>query len=375
MSASSTDINSDPRLDWIRLNLIRGLGPRLRQVLLERFQSPAHILAATRQELESVPGIGSQLARSICESNNRCAAAAEIMSCQERGYDLLTPWDEGYPPLLGQIPDPPGLLYVHGKLCPADQLSIAIVGTRHASRYGLGVAKSLATGLAHAGYTVISGLARGIDTAAHEAALEAGGRTLAVLGSGLLNIYPSENRGLAEKISQSGAVISEHGLEHRPKASSFPQRNRIVTGLSLGVIVVEAAERSGALISARHAMEQNREVFAVPGRIDSRTSVGCHRLIRDGAKLVEHVDDVIEELGPLAEKTTDRQGRTVYHPAELQLNEQERQILEGIDDDVVTIDHVVARTGLPVSRVLSTLSVLETKRLVVRVSGTRIARA
>lgn len=362
------------RIDQLRLNMIPGLGPRLRRELLNRLGTPTAILSASYSQLTSVPGIGPVLARSISQSNNRVAAQAELQQCQRLGISILFDDQPGYPSLLREIPDPPGLLYCQGNLVAADSLAIAIVGTRHASRYGLGQAERLSGGLAHAGFTIVSGLARGIDTAAHQAALEAGGRTLAVLGSGLQQLYPPENQLLAEAISRRGAVLTESPLQRKPKGSSFPQRNRIVSGLSLGVIVIEAAGRSGALISARHAMEQNREVFALPGRVDSRTATGCHRLIRDGAKLIEHVDHVLEELGPLAEKTMDRQGMEIHHPAELQLNEQERQVLTSIDNEVTSIDLVVERSGLPVHRVLSTISVLEMKRLIHRVSGTQVSR-
>lgn len=361
-------------IDWLRLNLINGLGPRLRQQLFEVFDSPAEILNATESRLRQVPGIGPTLASAIVNSNNRVAAQNELRRCREMSIDLLFESETSYPTNLKEIPDPPGILYSRGKIIPADSIAIAIVGTRHASKYGIGQAENFATGLARAGFTIVSGLARGIDTVAHQAALDAGGRTIAVLGSSVTNLYPPENKRLAEDIAKSGAVISEAPLDSKPKGSSFPQRNRIVTGLSLGVIVVEAAARSGALISAHHAMEQNREVFAVPGRVDSRTSSGCHHLIRDGAKLVEHVDHVLEELGPLATKTLDVQGHTVHHPAELQLNEQERLILDAIDDDSTSIDHIVVKTEIPVHRVLATISVLEMKRLITRLSGTMVTR-
>ena len=224
------------------------------------------------------------------------------------------------------------------------------------------------------GITVVSGLARGIDASAHHGAMEAGGRTLAVLGGGHLRLYPPEHAKLAEQISNQGAVLSESLPESSPKTGSFPRRNRIVSGLSLGVIVVEAAERSGALISARLAMEQGREVFAVPGRIDSRMSRGCHRLLKDGAKLVESVDDVLEELGPLATPTRIDAETEIRHPAELKLSDQESLVLNAIKSDATEFDMIMEQTGLPAARVLSTISVLEMRRLVKRVSGTALVR-
>jgi DNA processing protein len=260
---------------------------------------------------------------------------------------------------------------------PSDGLAVAIVGTRHGSQYGLAQADRLAAGLARCGYTIVSGLARGIDAAAHRGALKAGGRTIAVLGSGVLSVYPPEHVSLAAEIAQHGAVISENPTRSPPLPGAFPQRNRIITGLSLGVIVVEASERSGALISARHAMEQGREVFALPGRVDSRTSRGCHRLIRDGAKLVETIDDVLEELGPLATPTpvaSDTASPPIRHPGELQLNEPEKAVLAAIDDEPIAIDTIIAASGLPVQNVLSTLSVLEMRRLIRRLGGNRVMR-
>ncbi|MCA9271067.1 MAG: DNA-processing protein DprA, partial [Planctomycetales bacterium] len=303
--------------------------------------------------------------------------ARELQLCQEHQLQLVVYGDPEYPQLLTEIPDAPPLLFARGRLAPQDGVAIAIVGSRHATGYGKTVAERLASGLARAGFTIVSGLARGIDAAAHRGALDAGGRTIAVLASGVLSIYPPEHDGLANEVASSGAVVSEHPPLAKPLAGTFPQRNRIITGLCLGVIVVEATQRSGALISARHAMEQNREVFAVPGRIDQRTSQGCHRLIRDGARLVESVDDVLEELGPLAEAAVVGEGdsqRTLRHPAELKLNDQERKVLDAIELAPTSIDRVAESSGLPIGRVLSTISVLEVRKLVARVSGSQVQR-
>ena len=320
-------------------------------------------------------GIGAKISRAISTARRELDVESELVRCREHNIAVIVEPDEGYPSRLKEIPDPPGVLFVRGNIVPADGLAVAIVGTRHATHYGLAQAERLAGGLSRAGYTIISGLARGIDAAAHRGALKAGGRTLAVLGSGVLNVYPPEHADLAAEITLRGAVLSENPPLSPPLAGAFPQRNRIVTGLSLGVIVVEAADRSGALISARHAMEQGRDVFAVPGRVDSRTSRGCHRLIRDGAKLVESVDDVLEELGPLATPTPREDGREVRHPAELQLNEPEQTVLGAVTDEPTSIDDLVVASGLAVHNVLSTISVLEMKRLIKRVSGNRVIRA
>lgn len=371
---SNTD-GSDTLDDLLRLSMIEGVGPIMRKKLLARFGSVADILSAPLAELRQIQGIGPKTAQAIASARSEIDVSAELAACSKAGYNLIGERDERYPKLLREIPDPPGLLFVHGELRQEDSLAIAIVGTRHATQYGLRQAERLATGLTRAGITIVSGLARGIDTAAHQAALAANGRTVAVLGSGLLNLYPPENAGLAAEIATHGAVISESPCNTPPLSGLFPQRNRVITGLSLGVIVVEAPLRSGALVSAQHAMEQGREVFAVPGRVDNRTSRGCHRLIRDGAKLVESVEDVLEELGPLANATPSRDGRLLRNPAELQLNVQEQAVLTVIQDSPTSIDEVVQRSGLPVNRVLATISVLEMRKLVRRISGNFVARA
>jgi DNA processing protein len=371
--SSATADDSDALRDTLRLCLVSGVGPRTRCALLERFGTTAAVLAASPDELRLVPGIGPRLCARIRE-----AAAIdvdqEITLCHRHGLDIILEGDTDYPAMLRTIPDPPGLLFRCGDTAPEDQLAVAVVGTRHASRYGLRQAERLAAGLARAGLTIVSGLARGIDAAAHRGALAAGGRTIAVLGSGLLNVYPPEHASLARRISQHGAVLSELPPRRQPMSGTFPQRNRLISGLALGVLVVEAAHRSGALISATHAAEQGREVFAVPGPVESRTSRGCHRLIRDGAKLVECVDDVLEELGPLCAPLRRDDGRTIHHPAELQLNEQERQVLDAIATEPTDLDQVALVTRLPIPRVLATISVLEIRRLIQRSGGNCVVR-
>jgi DNA processing protein len=359
------------------LALTPGIGPRLRKSLLDHFGSAAAVVNAAPSELRDVPGIGQKLSRSIVTSRTEVDVEGEIQDCRDNGVSILVESQAGYPESIRTIPDPPGVLFVRGEIRPTDAIAVAIVGTRHATQYGLAQAERLASGLVRCGYVIVSGLARGIDAAAHRGAIKAGGRTIAVLGSGVLNIYPPEHVSLAEEIVKHGALVGENPPRSPPLSGAFPQRNRIITGLSLGVIVVEASERSGALISARHAMEQGREVFALPGRVDSRASRGCHRLLRDGAKLVETVDDVLEELGPLATPTPiagDEDAAPVRHPAELNLNEPEKGVLAVISDEPQTIDDVIAASGLPVSNVLSTISVLEMRRMIRRVGGNRVMR-
>ncbi|HUE72742.1 MAG TPA: DNA-processing protein DprA [Pirellulaceae bacterium] len=365
---------SDELAAELRLCLTAGVGPLLRKALLERFGSASAAIAAAPSELAEVDGVGPKLCRALSAARREVNVEEELDICRQHGIAPLLASQADYPRLLKEIPDPPGVLFLRGQLLPTDAMAIAIVGTRHATQYGLAQAHRLAAGLSRAGLTIVSGLARGIDSAAHRGALSAGGRTIAILGGGVLNIYPPEHESLAREVIEHGAVISESPPRSPALGGTFPQRNRIITGMCLGVIVVEAAERSGALISARHAMEQGREVFAVPGRIDSRASHGCHRLIRDGAKLVQCVDDVLEELGPLVEAAPRDDGREIRHPAELQLNEIEQQVLEAIQSDPTSIDDVVVGSGLPVPRVLSTISALEMRRLIRRVSGNTVMR-
>ena len=358
----------------LRLALVSGVGPRTRRALLERFGSAEAVLEAAPSELRSVPGVGPKLTERIVAARREVDAEAEIALCREHGVTILVDTDDRYPAVLRQIHDPPGVLFVRGELEPPDGMAIGIVGTRHPTQYGLRQAERLSGSLARAGLTVVSGLARGIDGAAHRGALAAGGRSIAVLASGVLNVYPPEHAELAAEIAARGALVSEAPPRFEPLAGSFPQRNRIISGLSMGVVVVEAGEASGALITARHAMEQGREVFAVPGRIDDRSSRGCHRLIRDGAKLVQSPEDVLEELGPLFRPTPREDGQVVHHPAELLLNEMEQQVLAAIGGEATSIDAIVAATRLAVSQVLSTISVLEMRRVIRRLSGTNVAR-
>ena len=250
-------------IDTVRLSLVEGVGPRIRRRLLDRFGDAATVLAAAPSDLREVEGVGPKLTERIVRAGAEIDAEGQIAFCRCQGISILTELDAAYPRALREIPDPPGLLFVRGALKPSDALAIGIVGTRHGTYYGLRQAERLAASLARAGLTIISGLARGIDAAAHRGALDAGGRTLGILASGVMNIYPPEHDKLAEMVAANGALISEQPPRSTPLAGTFPQRNRIISGMSLGVIVVEAAERSGALITARHAMEQGRDVFAM----------------------------------------------------------------------------------------------------------------
>jgi DNA processing protein len=365
---------SDELINSVRLALVSGVGPRHRRDLLQRFGSPAAVLAASSADLQTVDGIGPKIAARIVAAKDEIDVEAELRLAAEHGIDVVTEADDSYPRLLREIHDPPGVLFRRGEPLAQDELAVAIVGTRHATRYGLAQAERLGGSLARLGFTVVSGLARGIDAAAHRGAMAAGGRTIAVLANGLLEIYPPEHRQLADEVAASGYLVSEAPLRMVPISGAFPQRNRIISGLSVGTIVVEAPDRSGALITARHAMEQGREVFAVPGPVDSRLSRGCHALIKDGVKLVETADDVLDELGPLVANIERDDGTQVRQPAELLLNDVEQQVLAAIDTAPTSVDAVAAACGLAINRVLATVSVLEMRRLVRRVSGTQVAR-
>ena len=363
----------------LALHLANGVGPRAHQALLREFGQPAQILSASFEQLVAVPGVGPKLAKQILAANADGAAHREWQDCCAARIQVCDRSHPAYPVLLTQIPDPPPVLFLRGKLVPADQICVAIVGTRRPSYYGVRQAESLASGLAHAGVTVVSGLARGVDAAAHRGALQASGRTIAVLASGLNEIYPPEHDNLAEQIVGRGALITESPLRTRPKRGQFPRRNRIISGLSLGVIVVEAAGRSGALVTAGHAVEQNRDVFAVPGRVDQEAARGCHRLIRDGAKLVESVDDVLEELGPMPDAVSFNSPSSLSDAAKLQLSDLERSVLEVIACEPVHVDQVIAacQAAVPdatVPGVLSALSILEMRRLIDRLSGSVVVR-
>lgn len=366
----------DDLRDLVCLTMVPGVGPLTSRALLDHFETAGRVLDARIADLRAVPGVGSKLAERIAGARRDLDADAEVDSCRRMGIRLVPLADPGYPPALKEIPDPPALLYVRGTIEPADGLAIALVGSRHGTPYGMRIAEKLAGSLARVGLTVVSGLARGIDAAAHRGALKAGGRTLAVLANGLAEIYPPEHAELAREVAAHGALLTEMPMGQPPKSELFPRRNRIISGLSLGVVVVEAAPKSGSLTTAHHATEQNREVFAVPGPVDSLASRGCHALIRDGARLVETVDDILEELGPLVREVRPdtTSAATVRHPAELTLSDHERALLGLLSDQAVGVDELIGRTGLTASQVMATLSILEMRRLIRRVPGNQFVR-
>ncbi|MFH1023754.1 MAG: DNA-processing protein DprA [Planctomycetota bacterium] len=344
------------------LSFLPHVGPITSARLLERFGTPAAILQASAGELAAVEGIGPSRAPDIVRARGEALRLAreEIASARRDGFGVLTPGVPDFPAPLRHMPDPPSVLYVRGEYREEDGRAVSVVGSRRATRYGRTQAERIAGDLARRGYTVVSGLARGIDRAAHEGALGAGGRTIAILGSGLRRLYPPEHRELADAIAANGAVLSEFPLDTPPDRGNFPRRNRLISALSLGTVVVEADDKSGALITARFAAEQGREVFAFPGPVDSPASRGTHALIRDGAKLVSSVEDIIEEFydnTPASPKQV---------PALEALPPGEKQVLDTLSEGAADLETIAVRTGLDIPDAAAALTRLELKRLVRR---------
>jgi DNA processing protein len=352
----------------IALNMLPTVGPVRLRKLLEVFKQPQQILGATRNELRKVEGIGSEVADQIAGWESIVDLAAELARVRDFGATVITQESAAYPKSLREIHAPPIVLYVWGELNERDQHAIAIIGARRTTHYGMESAKKLAYQLAYAGLTVISGLARGIDTAAHQGAIAAKGRTIAVIGSGLAKLYPPENAVLADKIrSGNGAIVSEFSMEIEPDRQTFPIRNRIIAGWSHGILVVEAGLNSGALITASQAIEQGRSVYAVPGHINAPSALGSNRLIQQGAKLVMDASDVLDDLQILLPETKpspDAAARPLPP-----LSEDERLVYEAIDATETPIDEIAVKCDLPSATVSSTLLRLELKRLVKLLPG------
>lgn len=350
----------------IALNMIKGMGPvRLRR-LLDVFGSPERVLTARASALREVEGIGRDTADNIARWEETVDLEAELQRIAAFGARVLTQESPEYPPYLREIHDPPIALYVWGEWSDRDRTGIGVVGSRRTSHYGTDSAKKLSYQLAYAGVTVISGLARGIDTAAHQGALAAKGRTVAVLGAGFHHLYPPENRALAEKIAAQGALLSEFSMDVPADRQTFPMRNRIISGMSRGLLVVEAGQNSGALISANQAIEQGRNVYAVPGQIDRPTAIGSNRLIQQGAKLITHAGDILEDLDLLIPEAPALRHE---NPRSAQLEGDEKAVFDAMEDTEVSIDQLVAKTGLLSQKVSSSLLTLEMRRLVKRLPG------
>ena len=360
----------DSREALVALNLIEHVGPvRVRQ-LLEQFGEAPAILKASKPQLLRVQGIGQETAEAISGWENAVDLAGELKRIKEFGCRILIQGDEEYPELLRQIYDPPVVLYIKGRLIDRDKNAVAMVGSRQTTHYGLEIARKLAYQLAYLGVTVVSGGARGIDTAAHQGALSAKGRTVTVLGTGINLVVPSENAELYERIAANGAVLTQFPFNRSADRQSFPIRNRIVAGMTLGSVVVEANLTSGALITAHFATEYGRQVFAVPGRIDSPRSKGCHELIKKGAKLCEGAEDILSEFEYLfpASNRPPAPNETGVLPA-LTLSDNEQKVYDALGDEEWSIDEVIRRSGLPSSAVSVALLGLEMKRLVRQLPG------
>ena len=354
---------------WLHLKSIPGVGNLLCRRLIDCFGSPQDVLEAPDQELLKVDGLTQRHVAAI-RAHKPEGIEAELALTDDRGYQIVVMTDPDYPRLLREIPDPPPLLYVYGRL-EGHSASLAVVGSRNATRYGLQTTHDLCHSLATRSLTIVSGMARGIDTAAHEGALSAGGQTIAVLGSGLERIYPAENRRLYHRIAENGAVVSEFPLRAEPEAHHFPIRNRIISGMSLGTVVVEATRKGGSLITARLAAEQNREVFAVPGSVQSFKSAGTHTLIKQGAKLVEHAQDVIEELIPLvAFDQGDENKSKDQGPIKLgSLSEEEVRVYQALDPYPMHVDDLARKISMAPGRLLSLLLKLELSGMVQQSPG------
>ncbi len=358
---------------WIRLTKTGASARRLNR-LLDHFGSPAALFAASVEDLRRAEGCSREVAEKLLHP--ACAARDRDYRLMETlGVTLLPRSSPEYPALLQEIPDPPPALYVRGTLSPRDRRSVAIVGSRRATDYGRRLAERFARELVEAGLTVVSGLARGIDTAAHLGALRGGGRTLACLGCGVDIAYPPENRELAAQIAESGAVLSEYPMNAAPDAWHFPSRNRIVSGLSLGVVILEAPSGSGALITTECAVQQNREVFAVPGNVDNFRNAGAHALIKDGAKLVETVQDILCELPPETARGPLQPSLELDAPRALpELSPDETVVFGLLHEEPQPMDDLLLELELPTSRVSAALLTLEIKGLARRLPGNAYVR-
>ncbi|MCY3741431.1 MAG: DNA-processing protein DprA [Candidatus Poribacteria bacterium] len=400
---------SNETISLIHLNMIQGVGLKTVQRLRDAFGSAARTLQATPDELEKIDQLSPAMLDLLKRKPIQYPIERELELIREYDCQVLTLYDAAYPQCLKEIDTPPLVLYIRGELTPEDSLSLSIVGSRDAKDYGRKVSYRLSYQLAQRGLTIVSGLARGIDTSAHRGALEAGGRTIAVMGSGLNFIYPAANGDLAEKITESGALISEFPMGVKPKPRNFPRRNRIISGLTLGTVVVEASNRSGALITARLAGEQGREVFAVPGEIFSELSTGTHKLINNGAKLINTVDDLLNEIPPYAlnriqsdvptsqmpgaeaessqqsTKKSDPKPAAAQSPAKVQqpiqsapppgLTPDERTVFDAIEAPASHIDTIVRTTQLPIGQVSSVLLMLELKGIVQQLPGKQFTKS
>ncbi|OGO26554.1 MAG: DNA protecting protein DprA [Chloroflexi bacterium RBG_16_52_11] len=354
----------DQKAYWVGFNLVKGIGAARLRALLNFFGDIETAWNAPVSELQAV-GLGSKVIESLLQVRSQGSLQQAWDRIQGEGIQVLIWDDDAYPRRLKEIDQPPPVLYVRGEMIPSDEWAVAIVGTRRVTAYGRQVTQEVSSVLASSGVTVVSGLARGVDSLAHQAALEAGGRTLAVLGSGVDVVYPPEHRPLANKIITNGALISDYPLGAQPDGINFPPRNRIISGLSLAVVIVEAGEKSGALITAEFAADQGRDVFAVPGNINAPQSVGCNRLIQQGARPLLNPGEVLEMLD-LTMVYEHRSARRV-----LPSDATESQLLAVIEREPVHVDEIMAQTNLPVEKITAALALMELKGMVKQVGGMR----
>ena len=374
---------SERQRDWMTLALVPGVGGTRFVRLMTRFGNPRKVLAAAESELAEV--VGKSVAKNIRQYRDAVDAETQERLMRLHGATLVTMDDPAYPGLLAEIYDPPLMLFTRGDLLETDQYAVAVVGTRHPSHYGAAIAEQLAGDLAARGITVVSGMAEGIDAAAHEGALKAGGRTIAVVGSGVDQVFPAAHADLMRRIIAQGAVVSPFPMGMSAHKTNFPQRNRIISGISLGTVVVEAPPGSGSLITARHAAEQGREVFAVPGEAGRPNSRGPHALIREGARLVETVEDILVELriptaahAAPAPQTAPAEGQDTTPPPPPSapgLTALEADILASLSTEGAFVDEIALTCRRAVSETLSALTILELKGLVRQHSGKRFSRA
>jgi len=369
-------MDNEERLAALRLHLVTGIGPRLFAAMVERFGSAKAASEASAADLAQVPWIGPDSAARLREGIQRAEPEAELQKARSEGVTIVVRAEPEYPLALTYLTDAPPILYVKGTIVEQDAQAIAVVGMRKCSLYGQDQAERLAGGLARTGFTIVSGLARGIDSAAHKGALAAGGRTLAVMGNGLATVYPPENHRLAEAVVERGALLTEFPMATMPAAENFPRRNRILAALALGVIVVEAGKQSGSLITARLAAELGKEVFAVPNRIDAPGAAGVHALIRDGAKLVESVADVLDEFPDLGIATAAQEDapRQAALALKANLSPEESRLMEILDGQPTPLDVLAGRAGLEASRASGAITLLELKGLVRALPGGRFVR-
>ncbi len=355
---------------WIALSLIEDIGPVMAKRLINIFQKPERIFNATEHELRDIEGIGDKRIKAIREFRRWKDVEETIRRCRDLDISIITLNDPVYPENLKNINDPPSVLYIRGSPQERDRYAVAIVGSRRPTEYGRRVAEKLSRDLAELGITIVSGLARGIDTVAHSGSLKSGGRTIGVFASGLDRVYPPENKGLVRRIMEGGYVVSEFPPGTPPNRENFPRRNRLISGLSLAVVVVEAGAESGALITAATGLDQGREIFAVPGSILSKNSAGTNNLIKRGAKPVTSVEDIIEELAPALKGLSGYKKRK-EKVWELEFTDKERDIIKIITEEPLHIDDIARRSKRPVSEVAAILLDLELKGVVRQIEGKR----